>query len=502
MFTTKEIDKLFPTKTFCALPWMHLSTRPNGHMRVCCTANASAIAVNADSTDKTVSESGVLRRDDGKPANLATTSLMDSWNNEYMKGVRRMMMAGEQPPSCMKCFKEEEAGHRSKRIWETRKWIKDQGGIEPIIEGTEEDGSIEPRIRYIDLRLGSKCQLACVMCSPHDSSGWVKEHKKIYPTLKNETLRKSMAWEKETGKLAWAGGSYNWHRKNPTFWDELYSQIPHLRQLYWAGGEALIMREHYELLQKIIEDGYASQIELRYNSNGLEWDDNLFKLWKEFRNVIFHFSIDDIGERLRYIRYPTMWEDCEDQLKKLDNYPHGNLNLTTAWTGIALNINYLPEFIKWKLSYPWKLLNVWPNGAGLWSCHLAYWPPQLNVKVLPEWFKADVRAKFEEELYPWLEENWQLCTGVKEQGVTYEQWRNSEYGINRMEGLLTFMEADDWSNRLPETAEWCFKVAAERNLAFEHIFPEMDWLQWYLPKGEKPKLQETRERQYPAPGQI
>ena len=36
-------DSLFPTKTFCALPWMHLSTRPNGHMRVCCTANASAV---------------------------------------------------------------------------------------------------------------------------------------------------------------------------------------------------------------------------------------------------------------------------------------------------------------------------------------------------------------------------------------------------------------------------------------------------------------------------
>ena len=172
-----SIDDQFPSETFCALPWMHLSTRPNGHMRVCCTANASGVAVNADSTNKTVSESGVLRNDDGKPSNLATTGLMESWNNEYMRGVRRMMLNGEKPQSCTKCYKEEEAGHISKRIWETRKWIKDQGGIEPIIEGTGEDGSVAPRIRYIDLRLGSKCQLACVMCSPHDSSNWVKEYK-------------------------------------------------------------------------------------------------------------------------------------------------------------------------------------------------------------------------------------------------------------------------------------------------------------------------------------
>ena len=72
----------------------HISTRPNGHMRVCCTANASAVQ-DKDSTNKTVSEAGVLRRDDGKPANLATTSLLDAWNNEYMKSVRRMMLKGK-----------------------------------------------------------------------------------------------------------------------------------------------------------------------------------------------------------------------------------------------------------------------------------------------------------------------------------------------------------------------------------------------------------------------
>jgi len=173
MYTKKELDEQFPTETFCALPWMHLSTRPNGHMRVCCTANASGVAVNAESTNKTKSDAGILKRDDGKPANLATTGLLESWNNEYMKGVRRQMLAGEKPASCIKCFKEEEAGHRSKRQWETRKWIQDAGGIDEIIRGTQEDGTVDPRIRYIDLRLGSKCQLACVMCSPHDSSGWV-----------------------------------------------------------------------------------------------------------------------------------------------------------------------------------------------------------------------------------------------------------------------------------------------------------------------------------------
>ena len=107
-------------------------------------------------------------------------------------------------------------------------------------------------------------------------------------------------------------------------------------------------------------------------------------------------------------------------------------------------------------------------------------PPQLNVKALPEWFKKDIRTKFEDELYPYLEKNWQECTGVREHQVDYNTWRNTEYGIPRMEGLLTFMEADDWSERLPEMAEWCYKIAKMRNMDFNEIYPDMDWLEWYL----------------------
>ena len=131
------------------------------------------------------------------------------------------------------------------------------------------------------------------MCSPHDSSKWVKEYKSIFPTLENKRLKSSMEWEKESGKLAWSGGPYAWHKKNPEFWEDFYKQVPTLRQLYWAGGESLIMNEHYEVLKKIIELGFAKDIELRYNSNGIEWQSELFDLWKEYTDVYqstYHFE--------------------------------------------------------------------------------------------------------------------------------------------------------------------------------------------------------------------
>ena len=43
----------------------------------------------------------------------------------------------------------------------------------------------------------------------------------------------------------------------------------------------------------------------------------------------------------------------------------------------------LPDFIKWKMTNDWKLLNKWPQGVGTIDNHLAYWPPQLNCKALP-----------------------------------------------------------------------------------------------------------------------
>ena len=39
-----------------------------------------------------------------------------------------------------------------------------------------------------------------------------------------------------------------------------------------------IIEEHYEILEKIIALGKAGEIEIRYNSNGVEWRDDLFDL--------------------------------------------------------------------------------------------------------------------------------------------------------------------------------------------------------------------------------
>ena len=246
-----------------------------------------------------------------------------------------------------------------------------------------------------------------------------------------------------------------------------------MQQIYFAGGESLIIEEHYEILEECIRQGHAKNLELRYNSNGVEWREDLFDLWKHFKLVRFHYSVDSIGEMNHYIRYPSTWERTKEVFHILDKQTGPNVEVTVACAVQALNIYYLPDFLKWKLQEGFTKINMWPFGAGGINYHFVYHPPHLNVKVLPAWFKAECRKKYE-EFYPWWEANWELGVPTWHRGkVTYDQWRKAEYGIDRLEGMLKFMESEDWSNRLVETKEYLDNVDSVRGLSFSNTFLEM-----------------------------
>ena len=456
-----------PSKTFCILPWVHLSTRPDGQMRVCCTANASSVGVTNDKIGG--GNVGILKDEEGLPNNLNVSDFVSSWNSTYMKNVRKQMLAGEEPPSCRKCYEEERAGHNSKRMWETAYW-KERVDLDKLLNETTPNGEVPPQLAYIDLRFGTKCQLACIMCSPHDSSGWIKEWQNIYPTIENKNVKEIWQWE---NKGSINGSSYNWHKQNPVFWQQFYQQIPHMKQLYFAGGESLIIEEHYEILEECIRQGYAKDMEIRYNSNGVEWREDLFELWKHFKIVRFHYSVDSIHEMNEYIRYPSKWKRTEEVFHILDTQTSNNVEITVACAVNALNIYYIPDFLKWKLTQNFKKINMWPFGAGGINYHFVYWPAFLNVKILPKWFKDECERKYE-EFIPWWEENWELSIPEWHKGkVTKEDWKNASYGISRLRGMISFMKSEDWSVRLPETKDYLEKVDLHRGTNFYKTFAEM-----------------------------
>jgi organic radical activating enzyme len=450
----KQITDLTGAPSFCVLPWIHLATRPNGDMRICCVANASG----ADSGEYDV---GLVKKENGQPANFAHDLPTEAFNNDYMKSVRKTMLEGAVPASCTKCFKEEQEGIASKRIWETGTWhLQEEIDIKELIAETAEDGTVPYKLQYLDLRLGNTCNLKCIMCSPHDSSQWVIDHKKVYPIFQSPLIKKQMGWDKKLHNNFW--------HENPEFWEEVFDQIPNIKQLYFAGGEPLMIREHRMFLEEIIARGYAKQISLRYNTNGILVDDAIIAIWEQFKKVKVGISLDGIQERGHYIRYPLDWKTVEANLIKLDSAAD-NIQTQVACAVQILNIKHIPDFIKWKVRMNFKKINFDKNasgqliGGGLIGVHLLWIPTWLSLRVLPAEDKAEVRALFA-ELQQWL---WDNYTHDK------EFWETNPYGWKRWEGILDWMDAEDHTKLLPDFREYITTMDAERKTDFKTVFPEL-----------------------------
>jgi hypothetical protein len=58
-------------------------------------------------------------------------------------------------------------------------------------------------------------------------------------------------------------------------------------------------------------------------------------------------------------------------------------------------------------------------------------------------------------------------------GIPKEEFLNAPYGIKRFKGIINFMNAEDWSARLPETREYLRLINVQRGWTdkFLNVFP-------------------------------
>jgi MoaA/NifB/PqqE/SkfB family radical SAM enzyme len=448
----KIIEERTGSPTFCVLPWIHMATRPNGDARLCCVANASG-AITGDHAV------GLVKKENGEPSNFGKDTPLSAWNNEYMRDVRLTMLDGKVPASCAKCFEEEANGVVSKRLWEMYDWNNDNLDFNQLIGDTNSDGTVPPIIRYLDLRLGHTCNLKCVMCSPHDSSRWVEDYDKLVEKTKSPIVLKQINWDK---------GQFNnyWYEK-PEFWDDVFEQIPHIKKLYFAGGEPLMIKEHKRFLEEIVKRGYASEISLRYNSNGLLITEEMISIWTQFKNVKYSVSIDAKSDRNFYIRYPAEWRTIMSALQRLDNTPD-NINISIECAVQALNVYHLPDFAKFILNQNFKKVNKhyvgeYQAGGGIFSMHLLFIPTFLSARILPMEDKEKVRRKFM-EFKQWLWDNYTEDDAF---------WKDNPYGWQRWEAILKFIDAEDHSNLLPDFKEYINNLDTMRNFDSKSFFPEI-----------------------------
>src|SRR3954467_4134401 len=164
------------SETFCILPWVHAATLTDGNVHLCCVSSG------------------------GSGVNLNEHTLADYWNSQFVKDVRRRMLAGKRVTACQHCYRLEEHGYKSHRLVENEVWQKKCGEevLQQLIGKTAADGTLDAAVQYLDLRLGNTCNLQCIMCQPHESSRWLPTARQISDLCQDRELKNDWTFKANT----------------------------------------------------------------------------------------------------------------------------------------------------------------------------------------------------------------------------------------------------------------------------------------------------------------
>lgn len=362
MRLNKEINMMDSKllKTFCPLPWMHISINSNGRGRVCSVSHKH------------------LRNASMQPISYKQfTNISDYFNSKDYKKIRRQMLSYKRSSHCNYCFYQEDRGAKSIRA---KLLYKYQSDIRHLINHTNKDGSIDcPRILYIDMDVGNKCNLKCRMCSPSNSYSIGKDW-----LLMNKSFNEHDANSALNDK--WYVSSH--------FVDLMKTILHSVKDIYIKGGEPMLIKEHFKILKIIIEEGHANHICLKYNSNQTVLAKRILTLWKHFRKIEFNCSLEGFGDLNDYIRYPSKWKNQEKNIYCLDEISrqYKNINIFIHSTFQAYNVLRIPDLLLFlRLSH---FKNIFRFPYFIWVKS----PEWMSPMIYPYFFRNRIADKILEQL--------------------------------------------------------------------------------------------------------
>ena len=438
---------------FCPLPWIMMAVRNNGDMRICCQAN-------------TAESRGLYRKENDVPYNVEREPMAQARNSQLAKELRKSMLEGEAHEACIRCDREEKNGIRSRRIFEVNK-SKDYFNFQTAKKMTKEDGSIDPKdipLQYLDLRFGNKCNIRCRMCGPTDSNAWYKDFVQLWNTpYYEEAIGVVKLVEDDKGNWSPENDLYDWVDRDH-FWSDVEENMDHLTYIHTVGGEPMLIERQFDLLEKCIEKDIAKNIELEYNSNGTVIPPKAWEYWKHFKTVKIGLSLDGTGKLNDYIRYPSKWHTIERNIKKLESY-EGNLHLWFTYTVQVLNVFYLDDILKWKISNEFENFGA-SHKQPFISAHPLHNPLHFNIKILPPPVKKIIEEKLR-KVYGWLEDYFEENQYSEKKQEIYRMSAK-----NIIEGYINYMNEEDLSHVFPKFWKVTKDLDKIRSQSFEEIFPD------------------------------
>lgn len=234
------------------------------------------------------------------------------WNHPELKQMRLENLQDRPlPEACSTCAQTEKNGNYSRRLsWNDRlgtAWQMPDSVIE------------------LDVQIDFACNLACRICGPNLSTYW----RLVDPDCDTKTFKVRV--------------------KNKSTLDLLETIPKHsIRQIHFQGGEPFLTRSHQDLLELLLDQIDPDNTVIWYHSNGTcKVNQDLIDLWQKFKRVEIYFSIDDMGPRMEYQRWPVKWNQLEENLLWWkENLPSNGLLYIERTVGV-LNSAWIGELDIW-----------------------------------------------------------------------------------------------------------------------------------------------------------
>lgn len=233
--------------------------------------------------------------------NVNTQNLDTIYNNKDFITLRQSLTSNKKPPICNVCWEQEAVNVKSHRL---RHLEENSNSIDT--------DTVEVQFEDIDIRFSNICNLKCVMCSPENSH---LHNNGVIVKIKDGFL------------------------------DELKPKLKKLKRIYFAGGEPLIMDEHYEILDHLSK--VNNNVKIGYSTNLQILEKGKYKvleLWSRFKQKPFvAVSCDGLYELGEKIRTGFSTDKFVENIKLLEK---NNIPLIISYTVGSYNALEIPLFIE------------------------------------------------------------------------------------------------------------------------------------------------------------
>ena len=252
---------------YCTAPWNGITVRENGDVKTCCNGRTVLGNLNQDNIQN-ILESKNLRE------------IQDSIINKDINSK-----------NCQVCIQhEKQTGLSSLR----QHYLKFYPDIYPKL-----------KLKNLDIRWNNLCNLGCVYCSPTFSSVWEDR-------LSSRTNKPTKPYQTDLLEF-------------------ILENIEQVDELMLVGGEPMLMKQNYELFNRLPESTNISIVtNFSYDLERLPCFNDLIK--RPRQNIRWNLSLENFGDKFEYVRNGANWAEVEKNFEVLNKYWVDNISINLVYS--------------------------------------------------------------------------------------------------------------------------------------------------------------------------